>query len=145
MSNQLGTTQQQETQNSASAPLSNRCGIISLLDTQLRELMPEISIDDTDTQGMLRKRGVFQTLHDQLLLSPHCTIRCIFIQPLAKVWRIVVESPDFPSVSLGCEFPSIIPIYAQHIDGSPRLEVMRIESDSLPIPISSSIGLLLKS
>lgn len=112
-------------------PTTNRCGIIyvhkSPKDDLISKLLPkELTIDDCDTQGFLRNKGVFEAVRKGLLLPDSFTICYMFLQLPYFRWAIVVESPDLPEVPNDITaYPEIRPQYV-HADGKAHLEKIEI-------------------
>ncbi len=103
-----------------------RGGIIRVTDKVLDELLSGVlKIDNTDTQGSLRDRGVFAEVHKRLLLPDTYIIHGIYRNWLRRYWEVAVEGPDLPELQEGAEAPIISPVYTRHNDG--RVELMRIE------------------
>ncbi len=101
-------------------------GIIRVTDSFLNELLSGVfKIDNTDTQGSLRDRGVFAEVHKRLLLPDTYIIHGIYRNWLRRYWEVAVEGPDLPELQEGSEAPVVSPIYRRHDDG--RVELMRIE------------------
>jgi hypothetical protein len=58
-----------------------------------------LNVEDTDTQGILRDKGVFAAIHQRLHLPTSYTILGIYFRMMQRVWDIGVQSPDLPRVS----------------------------------------------
>lgn len=147
MSNQFDTAQQQDAQNTASAPQRDRCGIIRV--SEMDQLIPEISIEDTDTQGMLRNKGVFKGLHDRLLLPESYTIHAIYRYPYQlRTWSILVESPELPECEYGVEYPLLQPFYCVTTEnGKQQAHLVEIKVEQTPVvlPVTGDVDWLLKA
>jgi hypothetical protein len=97
-------------------------GVIHLSDGLIREmLMDVLTIDSTDTQGILRDKGVCTLVHKRLLLPETCIVRYIFYQYMCRQWGIVLEGPELPLAVEGVELPQVTPFYQRSADGSNRL------------------------
>jgi len=84
------------------------------------------TIDATDTQGVLRDKGVFTEVQKRLLLPESYQVHYIFYEWMLRQWSIIVESPDLPLAIEGQELPRLTPWYQSNEDGSTQL--VRIES-----------------
>lgn len=109
-------------------PKTDHCGIIRVTDMVIRSLLPEdLSIDDCDTQGYLRNRGIFETVRKALLLPDSYTICYMFYELIGLRWAFLVESPDLPDfkdIIEGIEYPEIKPVYARVDD---KIQLVRMD------------------
>ena len=84
----MSTTQTSATQPVTEQPASDHYGIFQVATSMMQFVTPEISIDNTDTQGHLRDAGVFARLHDRFLLPDNYTVRNVFYEHLRGIWDI---------------------------------------------------------
>ena len=84
-------------------------GVILISGLMLHQhLLPDtLHIEDTDTQGMLRDKGVFAALHDKLMLPSSFTIQGVYYQALHRIWQVVIACSEMPAVEEGQDFPII--------------------------------------
>jgi hypothetical protein len=129
-------------------PEYNHCGIFQVAATAMQHLMPEISIDNTDTQGHLRDTDVFTRLHDRFLLPDGYTVRNIFYEHLRGVWNVFIESPDLPDCNVfsqeDFDFPRIEPVYCSESDGTVHLVEIKVHAQRT-VPVTGGIQWLLKA
>jgi hypothetical protein len=80
-----------------------------------------LDINSTDVQSKLRDDGMFDRMHQLLLLPESYTIVAIFCDVLYGQWRIIVESDSIPLVKPGDSYPEVKPLYTRNEDGSAHL------------------------
>lgn len=88
-----------------------RCGIIRITAEAMTYLVPEITINLCDTQGKMREQGLFEKVHEKLLLPASYTVLGIFTERYGRGWAIVVESPELPVAQELEEYPDIELMY----------------------------------
>jgi len=98
---------------------SCRRGIIRVGMDELSEF--KLTIDQVDTQGELRAKGMFAAIHKRLLLPPSYTIIAIFCEYMRGTWAILVESDNLPEAEPNVELPEVKLHYYQHTDGTEKL------------------------
>jgi len=97
-------------------------GIIRISGDWWREVFGDtLKVDATDTQGVLRDKGVFAEVRKRLLLPETYIVHNIFYEWIRRTWCVVVEGPDLPSAVEGLELPQVTPIYQRNEDGSTSL------------------------
>jgi hypothetical protein len=101
-------------------------GVIEI--SRLPEIDRMIEIEKLNTQGELKDHGVFDKIHQFLLLPETYKIIGVFFQPWSnyRLWAIVVESEAIPLEEEGW-LPKIIPTYRRNEDGSTQLIDIKIE------------------
>ncbi len=97
-------------------------GIIAITDGAWRVILKDVLTEDSlDIQGVLRDKGVFDTVRTRLLLPESYIVRAIFYKWMYRQWNIVVEGPDLPLVVEGMEYSQVTPVYRKNEDGSTSL------------------------
>ncbi len=142
----LDRAKKPEVPDAPTRPTTNHCGIIRIDDKSMREFLPEITIEDCDTNRQLRARGVFDLIRERLLLSESYTIHFIWNEYVNRGWAILVESPDLPDMSVGMnglEYPDIDCIYCRDEDG-PHLVEIKVRSQQI-VPIKGGYDYLIKA
>lgn len=141
---QRGTIQP-ETLDTPTRPTSHRCGVIRVDDESMHEFLPEISIEDCDTNRQLRARGAFALIKERLLLPESYTVRCMWAEHVGYTWAILVESPELPDMPVGngLEYPEIEGIYCRDENG-PHLVELKVRSQQI-VPVKGGYDYLIKS
>lgn len=128
-------------------PEGNYCGILQVDTKVMQHLMPEISIDNIDTQGHLRDSGVFTSLHDRFLLPNSYKVRNVFYEHLRDIWNVFIISPDFPDANEfsweNIEYPRIEPVYCL-VDNVPHLVEIIVHAQRT-VPVTGGVQWLLKA
>ncbi|SRR6266849_3322759 len=84
-----------------------------------------LNIDNTDIQGKLRDDGLFDRMHQMLLLPESYKIRAIICDG-PRLWKVLVESNSIPLVEPNDTFPEVTPTYQRNGDGSVSLSNIEI-------------------
>lgn len=127
-------------------PTTDHCGIIRISDKYLREFMPEITLEDCDTQRQLRARGVFGLIKERLSLPESYTIHFIWSEYVNRGWAILVESPELPDRIGGMsfvEYPELDCVYCRDEDG-PHLVEIKVRTQQI-VPVKGGFEFLMKS
>jgi hypothetical protein len=144
----MNTTDTSITQSVTEQPEGNHCGIFQVNTSMMLLRMPEISIDNVDTQGHLRDTGVFARLHDRFLFPDNYIVRNVFYEHLRGLWDVFVESPDPPDANEFSwneyEFPHINPVYCCEPDGTIHLVEIKVHAQRT-VPVSGDLQWLLKA
>ncbi|SRR5260221_538656 len=88
-----------------------------------------LKIDDCDTQGSLRERGVFAEIRKRLLLPENYIIHGVYWKWMPRYWEVVVESPDLPIAQEGRDLPIVSPLYCTYEDGRVEIKNIKVEED----------------
>lgn len=87
-------------------------GIMSVQSAIFNQMNPPITFQDCTTQRELQAFGVFQRIHDFLLLPETYTIKALFYDAYDKrEWSLYLESPEIPTVDEDAPFPVVEPVY----------------------------------
>lgn len=119
-------------------PTTEHAGIIRITDTVLRALLPDVTIEDCDTQRNLRNRGIFKRICERLRLPESYEICCMWSECVGIRWAILVESPELPDakevVGEGAEYPTITLQYVRTDDNQTHLvDILVTASRSIPV------------
>lgn len=100
---------------------AERAGIIRFQSSLMKQILPEVTFEDCDTQRQLRQKGIFEALHKALQLPESFTVHFIWAERMGRLWAVLVESPDLPEVEEETnEYPEIYACY-ESVEGKPRL------------------------
>lgn len=144
----MNTTETSITQPATAQSGSEHYGVFQVSTEGMHRLMPEISIDNTDTQGHLRDTGVFARLHDRFLLPDSYIVRNVFYEHLRGIWNVFIESPDLPDCNaiLGedTKYPLIEPLYCREGNGALHLVEIKVHIERT-VPVLGGMQWFLKA